>query len=253
MQKISGIYRIQSISHPERCYIGSATNTGKRWNHHITDLRKGKHHSSKLQNHFNKYGEIDLQFSILLGCEKSILLDNEQFFLDSYKPYFNIYQTTRQYSTEKKSESSNEKRSKSMTGKRHSEESKLRMSIAFKGRSKSEEHRKKLSAALMGNKPAPKSKEAMIRLSENRKGSGNPMFGKKSWNSGKKMSVEYCDKLKGKHLGHISWNRGRKGVSEETKYKMAIAKIGKKRPPRTKEHSQRMWESRRRNQLNKTA
>ena len=70
MSKVSGIYKIQSIIKPERIYIGSAVNICDRWRCHLKDLKNGNHGNGKLQNHFNKYGEIDLQFSILLGCEK---------------------------------------------------------------------------------------------------------------------------------------------------------------------------------------
>lgn len=90
--KISGIYQIQSKIKPERIYIGSAINIDDRWRCHLKDLRKNKH-QRKLQNHFNKYGESDLQFSILLPCEKADLIKTEQYFIDSHKPYFNICPT----------------------------------------------------------------------------------------------------------------------------------------------------------------
>ena len=54
---ISGIYKIQSIIKPERCYIGSAVNIQKRWRDHKRELRNNKHSNKKLQNHCNKYGE----------------------------------------------------------------------------------------------------------------------------------------------------------------------------------------------------
>jgi group I intron endonuclease len=86
----SGIYKIESKSHPDRIYIGSAVNIGNRWYEHLKKLKRNTHHSKKLQNHFNKYGESDLQFSILLGCDKEDLIKIEQYFLDSYNPWFNI-------------------------------------------------------------------------------------------------------------------------------------------------------------------
>lgn len=248
MQKISGIYKIQSLSHPQRFYIGSSVCLGKRWNHHITDLRKGIHHSKKLQNHFNKYGEADLQFSILLGCEKKDLIDTEQYFLDSYRPYFNIYYTSRIYSTKNQSENSNEKRRKSMIGKKHSEEAKKRMSVAMKGIPKSEEHKAKLSIAFKGKPGTPWTEENKIKMAEKRKGAGNPMYGKKSWDSGMKMDEEYGRQISERNKGKIPWNKGKKGVSEETRLKMSKAAKGKKRV-RTKEHQQKLSESRKRNNL----
>lgn len=88
--KIVGIYKIQSVIKPERFYIGSSINMTKRWNLHLELLRKNKHGNLKLQRHYNKHGESDLQFSIILNCEKQDILKLEQEYLDSYKPYFNI-------------------------------------------------------------------------------------------------------------------------------------------------------------------
>ena len=87
--RISGIYKIESRIKSERIYIGSAVNIGNRWNQHLHYLRHNNHQSTKLQRHFNKYGEADLIFTILLGCNKEDLIKIEQYFLDSYKPYFN--------------------------------------------------------------------------------------------------------------------------------------------------------------------
>lgn len=119
--KISGIYKIQSIIKPERVYIGSAVWIAHRWDQHLSDLRKNKRKNSKLQNHFNKYGEADLQFSILLGCDKEDLLKTEQYFIDSYKPWFNICPVAgSQFGRHwKLSKEDNERKSKIQKGKTH--------------------------------------------------------------------------------------------------------------------------------------
>ncbi len=89
--KISGIYKIQSRIKPERIYIGSAVDMKNRWNLHLYKLKKGVHHSIILQNHYNKYGENDLQFSILeLVMFKEDLIRREQYYIDKIKPEFNI-------------------------------------------------------------------------------------------------------------------------------------------------------------------
>ena len=85
----SGIYKIQSKIKPERVYVGSAVNIKHRWHEHSSALRKNKHHSRKLQRHYNKYGESDLVFSVIVPCEKEELIKEEQIFLYLYKPYFN--------------------------------------------------------------------------------------------------------------------------------------------------------------------
>ena len=88
--KISGIYKIQSLKFPQRFYIGSSYNIQRRWMDHIRYFARGKHHSKKLQAHYDKYGKNDLVFSVVIGCDKDDLLTMEQFFLDSMKPYFNV-------------------------------------------------------------------------------------------------------------------------------------------------------------------
>ena len=104
-----GIYVIKSFT-SERCYVGSAVDMRGRKNKHLSDLRKNRHHSIKLQRHFNKYGEADLFFDVLENINDVVLLKNvEQFFIDTINPYFNNYPTA-----------------SSCLGCKHSEESKLR-------------------------------------------------------------------------------------------------------------------------------
>jgi len=86
---VSGIYKIQSRIKPERIYIGSAVASNHRWAQHLWLLRRNKHHSKKLQRHYNKYGEEDLTFILIAGCDKHDLVIMEQFYIDAYNPYFN--------------------------------------------------------------------------------------------------------------------------------------------------------------------
>lgn len=135
--KISGIYQIQSKVHPDRIYIGSAINIHGRWYQHLNTLRRNKHRNSRLQNHFNKYGESDLQFSILLGCEKDDLIKIEQYFLDSHKPFFNINPTAKSNLGRKFTEEHKDKIRKAHKARKHQpcpESVKLLLSNKFKGR-----------------------------------------------------------------------------------------------------------------------
>jgi len=90
MAATSGIYKIESKSKPDRFYIGSSYNIQLRWNSHLHELRKSKHGNDKLQKHYNKYGESDLLFSIVLLCEIEHLILIEQYFIDFLNPWFNI-------------------------------------------------------------------------------------------------------------------------------------------------------------------
>ena len=160
---ISGIYKIQSIIKPGRIYIGSGINIGKRWNKHLEDLRKDSHYNKKIQRHFNKYGEIDFQFSVLLGCPKEDLIKVEQFFIDSYKPYFNNCLIAGSRLGQKDSIETRNKKSKSNIGKHFhykSEEIRKKLSESGKGR----------AAWNKGIKGGHLSKETKRKMSESRKG-----------------------------------------------------------------------------------
>lgn len=85
-----GIYKIQSKKKSKKIYIGSSVDIYTRWRKHLDFLSQNKHHNQKLQNHFNKYGKSDLVFSIIICCDKDLLVSMEQFFIDSYNPWFNI-------------------------------------------------------------------------------------------------------------------------------------------------------------------
>lgn len=175
----TGIYKIQSGRNPDRIYIGSAKNIQKRWWVHLCDLRKGKHHSPKLQKHYNKYGEADLMFSIILGCEISELIEKEQFFLDIYKPYFNCCEYARNCQGYHPTEETRAKLRAARKGKRpnlghrHTEETIERMSAAKRGKKKSPETRERMSRAFMGNKNwlgRKHTEETRRRMSEAQKG-----------------------------------------------------------------------------------
>lgn len=138
--KISGIYKIESKLKPERIYIGSTININIRWNKHLTDLKKNRHHSIKLQNHYNKYGESDLRFSILVECEKENLLKIEQEFIDSYKPYLNICPIAGNCTGIHRSEKEKQK----CRSYRHTKEARRKISEAGMGRGISDKSLKKL-------------------------------------------------------------------------------------------------------------
>jgi len=222
--KISGIYKIQSLKKSKRCYIGSAMNIDKRWKEHLYSLRKNKHHSKKLQNHYNKYDESDLLFSVIIGCEKDELVMKEQFFIDVYNPYFNICQKARSCIGVKLSEETKLKISIANTGKKRSSEVKLKMSLARKGHKlgpKTEEHIRKIIETKKKNDCLKHSDEWKRKHSEKMKGSGNPMFGKHQSEESKKKNRE---SNLGIHDGEKNHFYG-KHHSDETKKKMKDARV----------------------------
>ncbi len=203
--KVTGIYKIQSKIKPERCYVGSAININKRWGEHYALLKGNYHTSNKLQNHYNKYGESDLIYSVLLGCEKEDLIANEQFFIDCYKPWFNMRPKAGNNLGLKLSEEAKQKMSMAHKGKKRSEEQKRKISEILKGRhwKLSEESKRRIGSAGKGRKH---SEESKIKISIAKKGKVN--------------SVEHNHNIsiakKGMTSRHKGWHH-----SEESKKKIS--------------------------------
>lgn len=87
--KTSGIYKIESVTNG-KIYVGSASCFKNRKQKHWIDLKKEKHDNYKLQNHYNTYSIEDLIFKIIEVCSKEKLIEREQWYIDNWKPEFNI-------------------------------------------------------------------------------------------------------------------------------------------------------------------
>lgn len=164
MKKSTGIYKITNIV-SNQLYVGSSTSCIKsRWGYHLRDLRANKHHSSKLQNSFNKYGENSFVFEILeIVDDKSSILAREQFYIDELVPFFNTCRIAG-----------------NCLGVKHSEETRQRMSISKRGKPSprkgvkvSEETKLKQSLSKMGKVSKRKgtkcSDETKLKMSESAK------------------------------------------------------------------------------------
>jgi group I intron endonuclease len=103
-----GIYKISHLSKPDLFYIGSATANRKvkdcqkgfyrRFLEHLHFLENNKHTSKYLQNVVNKYGLQDIRFEILEIVEtedRNVVLEREQYYLDTLKPAYNSSITAR--------------------------------------------------------------------------------------------------------------------------------------------------------------
>lgn len=242
----SGIYLITSKIKPYRCYIGSASNFTKRWRCHLSSLKRNKHHSRKLQNHFNKYKIEDLSFSIIEECSVNNLIIREQFYIDSYNPYFNIcplagrtsgviktLETCRKISDAKKGKCSPRK------GQKQSQATKDKLRILNTGKIMSEEIKNKISKSLIGR---VFTKDHCNKISEGSKGKAKtaqhiennrlaqPFLGKKKGPMSDENKKKVSEARKGKphphkgwpqseyskkksiesHKGQIPWNKGKK-------------------------------------------
>jgi len=213
---ISGIYQIQSKIKPERIYIGSAVNIGRRWTDHLFGLKRGKHSNQKLQNHSNKYGTADLIFNVLEPCFSQFLTIREQYYINKLKPWFNICKIAGSQLGIRRSEETKIKLSKLHKGRKLSEKRCKQIGLINLGKHFTEEHKRKISESLKGNKNCLNnhhSKETRKKLSELHKGKNNYWYGKHLPEEiRQKMSESHKGIIPINHFkkGNIPWNKGRK-------------------------------------------
>jgi len=223
---ITGIYKIKSKIKPERIYMGSAINIGKRWSSHLRQLKANIHGNIKLQRHFNKYGEADLQFSVLLGCEKEDLIKTEQYFLDSYNPWFNICQ-----------------KAKSRLGVKASEETKQKM------------RKPHVSISPLKGRKNPALSERMLGNNYGRKGKGRKLSQEqidrmRARKISEETRIKMSNSQKGKHFpyktrekakGRIAWNKGLTKETDKRIKKYAESMIGNQNGIGNKGNRKNSW------------
>ena len=168
----SGIYKITNTTNG-KVYVGSAVNFDTRWKEHVRELRKGKHHSSALQNAWNKYGEDNFEFSIIEECERirKVLLGREQYWmdtLDSVANGYNIAKTAGSQLGMKQSPEAIAARVEKNTGKKRTPETKALMSEVQSNR----------SPEWCANISASKKRYWAEKGTDSIKGENNPMYGK---------------------------------------------------------------------------
>lgn len=146
----SGVYEIRNIT-DNKCYIGSAINTRLRWNRHVSALRLNKHYNAHLQYAWNKYGEDNFEFRVLLRCHDKDLLILEQAMMDVNLPEYNMCPLA---ISPKGYRHSEEARRNMSIGHRsyQTEETRQKISNTLKGYKRSKENRRNISMAKMGIK-----------------------------------------------------------------------------------------------------
>jgi group I intron endonuclease len=211
LDKRFGIYWIRNTIN-DKVYIGSAKNLTDRKKHHFLSLEKGTHHCVHLQRSYNKYGEENFIFELIMYVDDfSMLLKVEQIFLDMFFENFfeYIYNTYRIAG--------------SGAGHIASEETRKKISESGKGKIVSEETKRKISESQLGEKNwnygNKASEETRKKMSESRMGDKNPNYGKTTSDETKKQ-------ISLANSGENSALYG-KPKSEETKRKMSLSNAGK--------------------------
>lgn len=85
----SGVYGITNSINGKR-YVGSSSQLSRRKAEHFRALRRGRHYNAHLQRSFSKYGESAFVFEILEYCDKSFILEREQYWIDHSESLMNI-------------------------------------------------------------------------------------------------------------------------------------------------------------------
>lgn len=80
---ICGIYSITNIKN-KKIYIGSSIDIYRRWRDHRYRLNNNMHHSNRLNDDWNKYGESSFEFKVIECCLKENLLQREQFYINEH-------------------------------------------------------------------------------------------------------------------------------------------------------------------------
>jgi group I intron endonuclease len=258
MQVRAGVYEIVNIVNGKR-YIGSSVNASGRMRGHERNLQLCRYGNSHFQHAWNKHGEENFIFRVLLYCNVEMLLVYEQMCLDRFKPEYNICsragntigyvhgEAARQkMSAARKGISPwNKGKSSWSKGKCLSEEHKRKIGEGNKGKFVSEETRAKIGASHVGMKF---SDEALLKMSLSHKGNkyclghhlteehkqkiSQRLMGN-SYTLGHVLSEEHKRKISeaGKGRTHaaetcrkISQTKRERGISEEARKKMSEAK-----------------------------
>ena len=77
----SGIYEIKCLAN-KKVYIGSSIDIKRRWGEHRYQLKNNRHHSTRLQRSWNKYGQDNFEFNRIEEVDENILIEYEQKWMD---------------------------------------------------------------------------------------------------------------------------------------------------------------------------
>ena len=226
-EKICGIYQILNTSNG-KCYIGSSVNIKTRWKNHVSALRKNKSQNIKLQNAWNKHGEMAFEFNIIeiVYGDKECLYKREQHYIDLYdsaRRGYNILAAAG-----------------SSLGYKHTEETRIKLSESHKGIKLSDETKKKLSEAKKGEnhhqygkspsaETLVKKSVSMTRVWNAKRAAGerHPMYGR---HHTEETKSKLSESAKNRYLEY--------GVSAETREKISKAISGENHPMYGKHHSE---------------
>lgn len=199
----SGIYLLTNLLNKDK-YVGQSIDLGKRFTKYLTLSYLKNRNTLVISRALTKYGYANFSISILEYCNKDILNEREQYYMDSIKPVYNTLKIAGSSSGYKHSQESKDKRSlslkgkytgtdSSLYGKTHTEQTKELMSSMrkgqdnyFYGKAHTDETRELMKQKAMGRKHSPSTLEKMSKVR------GNPV-----------NIYEKCDSEEFKFIGNF--------------------------------------------------
>lgn len=223
--KIAGIYKI-TLKEDGRCYIGSSVNIHNRWYNH-----KKANTNQVISRALKKYGFENFEWEIIEKVEDhSKLIEREQFYLDSIKPFvdnhngFNVRKQADNNLGIKASEDTRKKQSLLKKGKKLSKEHVEQMKRVWH-KHRDQNYYESLSRRITGDNNPARKQEVKDKISKSRSGSKwadeanyeTRLIAHKKLHSHQMKKLhqtqEFKDKLRSAHLGSKR--------SDESKEKMS--------------------------------
>jgi len=175
----SGIYLITNLLN-QKSYLGQSTDLGKRFRNYLTLSYLKNRNSLVINRDLIKYGYVHFSISILEYCDKTILNEREQHYMDIIKPVYNTL-----------------KIANSSSGYKHTQESKDKRSLSLKGKYTG------ILSALYGTQHTDATKQLMRQKPLGRKDSSSTLD-KMSRVKGNSIEIyEKCNKEGFKYIGHF--------------------------------------------------
>jgi len=205
-RKCSGVYQISNTLNG-KVYVGGSVNIRTRLMGHFRSLRRGSHHSQKLQRAWEKYGEETFSVSVLEKVSPEGVEQSEQKWLDRLRPHTTGYNIC--------------PKGRIRIGIPHTPETRAKISRAMSGRKLSESHVEQIRERMRGHVHSP---DALRRITDAATGKKHTAETKKKIGAahrGKTVSAETRRKISEAHQGNKYWE-GRTH-SEESRQKMSTA------------------------------
>jgi group I intron endonuclease len=180
----SGIYLLTNLLNKDK-YVGQSIDLGKRFTKYFTLSYLKNRNTLVISRALIKYGYANFSISILEYCDKDILNEREQYYMDIIKPVYNTLKIAGSSSGYKHTQESKDKRSLILKGKytgtnsplyarTHTEQTKELMSSMrkgqdnyFYGKTHTDETRELMKQKATGRKHLPSTLEKMSKVKGN--------------------------------------------------------------------------------------